>query len=233
MAAAKKTAPTAAEVSAAFRLIADWVDAGGSIPGAVKGGSSTAAAAEDKFDEDEIRGLAVGELRTLAAELGLNEQKVKSKILEEMASKGLFETSEDEDEEPEDEEDEDDTSEDEDGDEEEELTREDLEEMDLKALRDLAKEEGHARGDYIKADKDALIDLLLGEDEEEDEEEDEDDEDGDEEESEELDEEEIRAMSLAEVKKLAVELGVKVPPTIAKNRKKIADKILAEVAEEE
>ncbi|GAA2555183.1 hypothetical protein GCM10010423_65480 [Streptomyces levis] len=227
MAAAKKTVPTNAEVAAAFRVIADWVE--------LTGGPSTSPASGgdvEKLNEEDVKALSLTELRDLAKELELDEQKVKKGILDELAAKGYF-ADEDEDDtsdedEPEDDEDEDDTEE-EDEEDEEELSREDLEDMDLKELRDMAKEEGHPRASYVKADKDALIDLLMGDEDEEDEEE---DEDGDEEETE-LSEEDIRAMSLAEVKELAKELGVKVPPSIAKNRKKIADKILEEMAEEE
>jgi len=210
----------------AFRLIADYLEQSGGLSTSAESGGDV-----EKLNEDDVRALGLKELRELAVELGLDERVKKAGILDEMVAKGLFEESdEDEDEEDDDEADEDegeDDTSDEDEDEEEEISREELEDMDLAELRKLAKSEGLNRADYIKADKDTIIDLLLGEEEEDDDEDDE-DEDGD---TEELNEEEIRAMSLNEVKALAKELGVKIPAAIQRNRKKIADKILDEMAE--
>ena len=224
MAIAKKSAaPTNTEVADAYAVLSAHYRSLEQSGGPAKGGKSTAepAAEVETLDEDDIRALSIKELRELAVELELDATKVKNEILEELAAKGYFSAEEEEEGDEEDEDDSDEEEDDEEG--EEEISREDLEGMSLKELRELAKEEGHERAAYIKADKDALVDLLAGDEEEDDEEEGE----------EELSEDDIRAMTLTEVKKLAAELGVKLAPAIAKNRKKIADKIIDEMAEEE
>lgn len=216
--------PSSAEVAAAFRVIADWFDAGGSLP---QGGNTTSTDAADVelLDEDETRNMAIKELRALAVELGLDEQKVKSGILAELENKGFFGEAADEDDEDAEDEDQDGEEEeddDEDGDEEEEegYTREDLEEMDLKTLRAIAKSEGHNATEYRTADQDALVDLILGEEAEE-------------EEEQELDEEALKAMDLAELKAIAKELSLKVPLPVAKNKTKLIDFILENAAEDD
>lgn len=235
--AAKKSVPTAAEVAAAFRLIADAIDAG-----VFTSGGSTSDAATDKYDREEIEGLPIGDLRTLAKDLGLDEQKVKKSILDEMEAKGLFTDSEDEedeeefededeadeddDEDAEDEDEEDDEEEDEDEEDEESegYDREELEGMSLVELKKLAKEEGHAASVYRKMDQDALIDLLAGDDDEDAE---------DDEEEEEIDEDTLKAMDLGQLKKVAAELELKVPVAVAKNKTKLVNFILENAGEED
>lgn len=194
---------------------------------AAKTAKSAAEVETEILDEDETRALSIKDLRALAVRLELDEQKVKSGILAELEEKGHFgEAEEDEDDEEigdleedeededtdEDEADEDDEEEDEDdeeGDEDEEgeYTREELEDLSLKELREIAKEEGHKLPDYRGLDQEGLISLILGEDDEE---------DGDDEDEEEieLDEDALRAMPLEELKALAKEIGVKVPARV-------------------
>lgn len=108
-----------------------------------------------------------------------------------------------EDEEEEDEDDEEEDDEEEDDEEAEGYTREDLEGLTLAALKKIAKEEFEETTASLKGlDTDDIIDLILGEGDEE-EEEDEDEEEG-------LTEEDLEAMSLAEVKAVAKDNGVAV-----------------------
>ena len=110
---------------------------------------------------------------------------------------------EDEEEEDEDDEEEDEDDEEEDDEEAEGYTREDLEGLTLAALKKIAKEEFEETTASLKGlDTDDIIDLILGEGDEE-EEEDEDEEEG-------LTEEDLEAMSLAEVKAVAKDNGVAV-----------------------
>lgn len=103
----------------------------------------------------------------------------------------------------EDEEEEDEDDEEEDDEEAEGYTREDLEGLTLAALKKIAKEEfGETTASLKGLDTDDIIDLILGEGDEE-EEEDEDEEEG-------LTEEDLEAMSLAEVKAVAKDNGVAV-----------------------
>ncbi len=203
-------------------------------PAVAKSASSKKAVEKDD-DEDrtytleEIHGMKIVELRELAVELDLDAQKVKADIIAELDEKGYI-VSDDEDED-EDEEADDDELEDEDEDEEEDeddendeeedegYSREDLEEMTLAQLRKVAREEGLTvpKG----ADQDTLVDLILGEDEDdeedaddeeadEDDDTDSDDSDSDDEDEEEITEEEIRKMPLKELQGLAKELELKV-----------------------
>lgn len=178
---------------------------------------------QQTFTLEEIHAMKIVELRELAVELGLEEQKVKANIIAELQENGYIvdEDEEDDDDEADDDEEVDDEEEDdEDEDEEDEgYSREELEDMTLAKLRKVAREEGLEvpKG----ADQDTLIDLILGEDEE-DEGDDEDDEEADEDddtddsdsddddETEEITEEEIRKMTLKEVQELAKELKIKV-----------------------
>lgn len=113
----------------------------------------------------------------------------------------------DEDDEDEDDEEEDDDEEEED-EEESDYTREDLEELTLTQLKKVAKEEfGESAASLKGLDTEQIIDLILGE--EGDGEDDEDDEEG-------LSEDDLLAMSLAEVKTVAKENGVKVKPGMKK-----------------
>jgi hypothetical protein len=233
--AVKKTSavPTAADAAAAFRLIADWIDAQGesvTVAAALPAAEPESDEEEGPLSRDEVAALTVTELRALAVELGLEEQKVKAGILAELDESGYYGDDEDESdeddeaevEEDEEEEDGDSDSDSDEEDDEEGLTREDLEGMDLKELKALAKQEGHALKDYRSLDQEGLIELLMGEDESDEEE----DEEDSEEEAEELDEDALNAMNLAELKKLAGELGVKIPVNIAKQKSKIVDLIL-------
>lgn len=202
-----------------------------------QGGESAADDAGEKYDRAEIEGLPIKELRELAAELELDEQKVKKGILDEMEANGLFADSEEEDEDEEEFEDEDEADEEDDEDEEEEdeededeeegFDREELEGMTLVQLKKLAKEEGHDASVYRKLDQDALIDLLMGEDE------DGEDEEEDEESEEEIDEDTLRSYDLAQLKKVAAELDLKVPVAVAKNKTKLVNFILENAGEED
>lgn len=185
---------------------------------------------EEEEDEDlpaptrgEVESLGIKELRELASKHGI-ESKKKADILE--AFEDLYEEDDDdEDEEPEDV-DEDKDDEDEDGD----YDRDDLEELTLKRLREIAKEEGHTASDYKGMDKDALVDLILGEDDEDEDEDDEDEDDDDDDDVEELDEDDLKQMTHKELMGLAKELDVKVPKAVQKssaaNKKKLVDLIL-------
>lgn len=86
-------------------------------------------------------------------------------------------------------------------------TREDLEGLGLRELKKVAQEAGWSAADLKGLDADAIIDTILGED----------DTDVDDDEEEGLTEDEIRAMSLAEVKGLAKEMGVRVKPGTSKD----------------
>lgn len=118
------------------------------------------------------------------------------------------EADESEDEEDEDEEEEeDDDDEEADEDEEEGFSREELEEMSLAQLKKLARETGYTTADLKGLDQDGIVDLLLGEADEEEE-----DEEEDEEEEIELDEDSLMAMDRKEVVAIAKEYGVTVAP---------------------
>lgn len=126
----------------------------------------------------------------------------------------------DDDDEPDDD-DEDDTD-----DEPAEYTRDDLEGKGLRELKKIAQELGWEASDLKGLDADAIIDTIMGEgaDDDDDDDEDADDEDG-------LTEDDIRAMSLAEVKGLAKEMGVRVKPGTSKDD--IIDMILDAANEDE
>jgi hypothetical protein len=100
-------------------------------------------------------------------------------------------------------------AEDEDEDGSDTYTRDDLEGMGLRELKRVAKELGWEASDLKGLDADAIIDTIMGEDGADDEDDD-DDEEG-------LTEDDIRAMSLAEVKGLAKEMGVRVKPGTSKD----------------
>lgn len=197
---------------------------------ATKGKASTKPEpVDDDVDENDETGIPsaedaakmpVTELRKLAVELGLEEQKVKAGILAEL-DEMRDEESDDEDEEDfedddeaveddvEDDEGDDEEDDDEDSDEEDEpYTREELEEMSLKELRATAKSEGVKVTEYRNADKDKLVELILGLDAPEEPEDDEEDED---EEVVEIDEASVRKMNPTQLMKLAEELEIAVP----------------------
>lgn len=179
--------------------------------------------------EAELMKTNIRTLRKMAIELGFDEDEVadadKETLVESIIEEGGdtttdadadadeddeadvedAEDAEDDDaeedaEEDEEEEDEDDEEDDEEA---EGYTREDLEGLTLAALKKIAKEEFEETTASLKGlDTDDIIDLILGEGDEE-EEEDEDEEEG-------LTEEDLEAMSLAEVKAVAKDNGVAV-----------------------
>lgn len=174
----------------------------------------------EPLDREETAALGIKDLRTLAKEyLGDDAPTKKADILEALED---YYSDEEEDE---DEDDEDVEEADEDEEDEGEYDRDDLADLDLKELRVIAKEEGHKPAEWKGMDSDAIIDLIMGE-VEDDEEEDE-DEDSDEEE---LDEDDLKAMSHKELVTLAKELDLKVPVAVKKdtkaNHKKLVNLIL-------
>lgn len=231
------------EKTALLNAFSDFLDAF-TLSGA-SGGSvakSDAVAEEGGLDREAVEKLGIVELRKLAKENGIDEKK-KADILAAMESADLFsdsEDSEEEDDEEEDDEDvevdEDEDEEDEDGDEDEDeeeddedeededdsLSREELEELSLKELRVLAKEQGHKQSDYRSLDQAALVDLLVG---------DEDEDDEDEEEEVEITQESLKAMSETELRSLAKDAGISIKKTDKKSA--IVKKILDAVEEDE
>jgi hypothetical protein len=198
----KDTNDVAENLKAAFAEFVDTVMSGVGADAEVEDDEEEEDEEFETLDREETEALAIKDLRELAAERGIEEKK-KADILAALEEGGHFGDEEDE---------EDEEEEDEEGEDEDEWTREDLEEKDLKELRAIAKEEGASAADVRGKDQDELIDLILGEDEEDEEGEDEEDEDADEE-TEELDEDALKAMSLTELKSLAkeLEITVKVP----------------------
>lgn len=216
-------------IAAVEKLRATLVSEGVSI-------AATAADAEDVDDDDEedgevepldretVEALAIKDLRTLAKEYGVDATK-KADILE--ALEEFYEDDdedEDDDEADEDDEDDEDDDDDEEG---EELDRDDLEEMSLKELRVLAKENGHTAADYKGMDQDAIIDLIMGEDDEDEDGDEDDDEDEDDEDVEELDEDALNDMTQKDLLALAKEIEVKVPAALKKNSKANHKKLVA------
>lgn len=203
---------------------------------------------QDTYTTEEIQAMKIVDLRAIANDLELKERKVKAGIIAELTKKGFIVDEEEDDVDDEDEDDEeidddeedddDEADEDEDDDEDEGYSREELEEMTLADLRKVAKENEIT---YPKgADQDTLVDLILGEDEEDEDDEDEADdaEDSDDDGEEEITEEQIRKMSLVELKALATELEVKVKVprtanTDAKKKKAYADAILENAVDED
>lgn len=198
--------------------------------------------AVETLDRDEVEAMKIKELRALAESLGLEETK-KAEILAALEAGGHFGETEDEDSDEEDDEDADDESEDEDEDSDDEdedgdeegsgYDRDDLEDMDLKELRKIAKDEGHSKEEWKGLDQDGLIDLILGED---DEDSDDEDDDSDEDEEEQINEDDLQKMNEAQLKKLAKEIEVKLPkklPENAKKRKAAIIKLLLESGSDE
>lgn len=219
----KKSEPavTAEDVVYAFKNLLDLVNAYGGGAAPEKSSSKKAAAEEvtEVLDREEVENMGIKELRSLAAEHGIDAKK-KADIFEAFESAGLFGEAEAEDEdEDEDEDDDEDEAEDdedeeeEDEEEEDEYDRDELEEMTLAEVRKIAKGQGI---DTKGLDQDALIDAILGENE------DEEDEDEEEADTEELDEDALRAMSLGDLKSLAkeLEIKVKVPKSATSDKKK-------------
>lgn len=166
---------------------------------------------EEESAEDirraELEAMRITQLKALAKKRGFKEDEVasadKPTLVEAILSdqieagdlEGAAEDSEEETEET--------------TDEEIQFDREDLQKKGLRELKAMAKAADFATSDYNGLDKDSLIDLLLDEGDSEDEE-DADSEDGDEDE-EMLTEEDLRAMSLPELRKLAKEYEISVP----------------------
>jgi hypothetical protein len=249
-----QTANTAKEISDMSKKtvneqIAEHFAALAALYGAAPVESEPEEVDEDEDEEEieltrEMVDAATGEgikaLRELAESVGI-ESKKKADILAEFDELLGDEEDEDEDEDDEDEEieedDEEEEEEDEDDDEADEWTREDLEELDLKGLRKVAREDFElAAADYKGMDQDALVDFLLGEGDEE-EEDDEDEDEDDEEEVEELDEDSLKAMTQKDLIGLAKELDLKVPTALKKNsaanKKKLVTLILDSGEDEE
>lgn len=250
----------------AFLALDEFAAAGGfdelnkTKPAAKTTAKKSAPVEEPEDDEpdvpsaDEAAKMSVVELRKLAVALGLEAQKVKADILAELDelrdddSDDEEEFEDDEDEAADDVEDEGD-SDDEDDDEpgeDDPYTREELEELGLKELRNIAKEEGVKSTEYRGADKDKLIELILGLDEDDDEgdedaddSDDVEDSDDEEDEEEELDEAAIRKMPVSELLKLADEVGVTISRRIktmkdAKAKKEaLVDAIMASAEDDE
>lgn len=205
---------------------------------------------DDEADEDdpqaerraELKRKRIDSLRKIAIDLGFPKKDVNAttdkdvlieSILADEAESGdepEDEPDEDEADEAEDEADDEDADEDEDDesdeedededseDEEEGYDRETLEGMNLRELKVVAKEAGYSTADIKGLDQDGLVDFLLGEDAEEGD--DDEDEEEAEDEGDEYTEEELLAMKPAELRALAKEWGIKVPPT-AKTAKAI------------
>lgn len=184
----------------------------------------------------------IKDLRALAGEYGISVKK-KAEILE--AFEDLYDEEESEDE------DEDEEPESEEEDDEEEWTRDDLEDLSLKDLRKAARDAGWSASDYKGMGQDEIVNLILGEsedddedeeeedDEEPDDEDDEDEEDSDEEEDEyeELDPEDLEKMSNKELINLCDELGLTVPKKVKSQKgktqhKSLYDLIIAESEED-
>ena len=99
---------------------------------------------------------------------------------------------------------------DEDDEEDDEYTRADLLKMSIAALRKIAKDEYEATAADLKGlDKDGIADLILGEGDDEDEDDEDDDEDADDEDGA-YSEEDLAEMSLAELKEIAKEWGLRI-----------------------
>jgi hypothetical protein len=200
--------------------------------------------ADELYDKEKVIAMPVAKLRQLAADLGLNEQKFKSGILEELEEKGYFraegDSADDEVDDGDDlsdaEEDEDESDDESDEDEElveETLTRADLKKMNLKQLQEIAEAN---ELDSEGLDKDEIIEALLA-DEEEDEEEEGEDEEEDEEEGEEDEEqyeevtpEDLPKLSLEELLDLADTSGIKIPAAKKGNKKAVIEVILSKMS---
>jgi hypothetical protein len=233
--------------------------------------------AKQKLDPDTVYNMSITELRALALKLNLREKKLKDRIIEELEEKNFLRGSrtkatdetdgdeyDDDEEDYESGEDEDDEGEEsgeegsaedeaEDGD---EITREELEEMDLKELQQLAKDNDIPAKEWRGLDQEALVDLLMGDEGDEgedgsdegeaDEEDDEDveDSDGDEDEDEsdseededeplEISEEELNRMSAQELRDLCKELGIKIPIQVSRDVTKLRNLILDQAEDDE
>jgi hypothetical protein len=160
---------------------------------------------DDGFDPDrkaELEDMTVAALKKLAQKLGYPKSEVEDASKDDLVLTILADEAEAEEEDEEDADEEDET----DG----EYTRTDLEKLGLVALKKIAKDEFDQTTDSLKGlDKEAVIDLILGEEAEEAEEEEEEEEDDTEEE---ITEEYLNGLSLAELKAKAKQWGYTVKP---------------------
>lgn len=169
---------------------------------------------------EAVKELATTIIDGLTEALGVEEEAAPAKASTKAPAKGKAKpaTEPEPEEEPEEEEGE-----------EEGLTLEDLEAMDIKELLEVAKESGVEIPAKARKNKDAIVEILaslLEEGEEEGEDDGEGEEDG-------LSEDELRAMSLKEVKEVAAEMGIEIPKNIASKKNDIVDLILEASAGEE
>lgn len=166
----------------------------------------------------ELEGMTLAALRKEAIAAGFEKDDVKGASKEDIIESILDDDDVEQDDEDEDETDEVESDEDDDaeGDEEEDdeeesegYTTEDLEDLGLTALKKIAKDEFEQTTASLKGlDREDVMAIILGEDDEAEEaEEEDDDEDGDE-----YTEEDLEAMSLAEIRALCKEYGIKIKP---------------------
>jgi len=187
----------------------------------------------DRFDSIDLMGLLEGQLEMADSSSSDSDEEEKpptARRKKAMPAPKAVEPDDDEDID-EDEEDEEDDSSDNATEEPDYWTRDQLEGKSLKELKEIALELEWSAADTKGLDVDALIDLITGddtqdEDEDEDELEDEDDSDDSE-----LTEDDLRAMALTEVKKIAREMGVRFKPGTSKDD--IVDLILDAAAEDD
>jgi hypothetical protein len=207
---------------------------------------------DEYYDKEIVEKYTIKELRELAGDLGLDEQKLKTKILAEMESKGFFREDGDsdadedgveddvdedaegddgeEEEELDDEESDDDSEDDDDETEERVYDRDDLKAMTLKELQELAEaNEVNFKG----LGKAELIETLLADDDDEEEDDSEDEEDEDDDAPVEIDPDELPNMDLDELLELCEQIDVKVPASKKKNKKAVIQLILDELEDEE
>ena len=162
----------------------------------------------------ELEGMTLAALRKAAIAAGFDKDDVKGASKEDIIESLL----DDEDVEQEDEDDDEvaeseDDDEDEDGDEDGGYTEEDLEDLGLTALKKIAKDEFDETTASLKGlDREDVMAIILGSEDEDADEDEADDEDEDDEYS----EEDLEAMSLAEVRALCKEYGVTVKPGMKK-----------------
>jgi Rho termination factor, N-terminal domain len=192
-------------------------------------------AAKSGLDRASLSKKTVAQLRKIAIQEGYDDEDVadadKDDLIDALASDDASDEDAEDDEDgdveaedldtPDIEADEDAEDEGEDDEEEagedDEYTRDELEEMSMKELKDIAKEMGYTAADVRGKDVDALVDLLLGEDDSGEDSEDEADEDAEGEDDEDaLTEDDLAEMSLEELKELAEEYEIELKPRMRK-----------------
>lgn len=192
----------------------------------------------DRFDSIDLMELLEEQLEMAdGAESNSGNDDEKPRARKAAKSSPKAEEPEDDDEDIDEDEIDEDESDDEDDSEEEAdyWTRDQLEGKSLSELKTIAKELEWTAADMKGLDVDGLIDLITGDyDEDEDEAEDDSDDDTDDDSDDDdnpLTEEDLRSMSLTEVKKVARELGVRFKPGTSKDD--IVDLILDAAAEDD